>query len=250
MKKKLLILFAVSLLLVTIVACAGEDISAPVSAGAGIVPPIGEIDPDEGIPEDSDPGNDLVLDEGDDRSGQDGEDGFNAEIAEYFSITGIITNIEERDGLKRLEIEDTDGNPAVLVLNDETVFPFSADFAVGDEVTGWYLTNRPMIMIWPPEYSIDVLASRTGDDRNIKVDRFLLWDGDSIEHLMLSQDGMFAFLVNSDTEIILADGQEFTDGSLENRRIIVIYGMSTRSIPEQATADKLIVLFEDAVAYG
>ena len=250
MKKILLILFTVCFLTVLTVACAGEDVTAPVSANAGIVPPIGEIDPDEGLPEEGDSGDDLVIDEDVDRPGQDGEDELNTGIAEYFSVTGIIISIEERDGLKRIEIEDADGNPAILVLHDYTVFPFSTDFAVGDEVTGWYLTNRPMIMIWPPEYSIDVLASRMGDDRNIKVDRFSLWDGDSIEQLMISQDGMFAFLVNSDTEIILEDGWDFSDGSLENRLIIVIYGMSTRSIPEQATADKLIVMFEDAVSYG
>jgi len=156
MKKVLMSLFAVSLCAILVVACAGEGVTpvAPVRAGAdvGIVPPVGEIDTDEGEAEDY-----LTIeDDAIDLSGQN-DDMINGEIDEYFSITGIIVSIEERDGLKRLEIEDTNGNPAVLVLNDDTEFPFSADFSVGDEVTGWYPTNMPMIMIWPPEYNISTI---------------------------------------------------------------------------------------------
>jgi len=244
MKKILLVLLAAGLIVVSTVACAGQGVTPAAGGDVGVVPLPDIIDPDE-----EDPGDLIIEDDGIDLPDQGGNN-FDEAISEYFSITGIVVNMEERDGLRRIEIEDLDGNPAVLVLNDETVFPFSTDYAVGDEVTGWYLTNMPMIMIWPAEYSVDVLVSRMGDDRNIKADRFVTWEADTTEGFMISQDGMLAFKVDEDTEIILADGQDFQDGSLEGRRIVVIYGISTRSIPEQATADKLIVLFEGIVPVG
>jgi len=248
MKKLILILFAVSLLTVSVVGCAGTA----VSPGAGAAPPAEQPAPEPSPEPDiediddwsaiGDENVDIILP-------GEGEDPNFDVIAEYFSVTGIVASVEQRDGFTRIEIEDADGNPAVLVLSDETVFPFSSDFAVGDEVTGWYLTNAPMIMIWPAEYSVAVLASRMGDDRNIKVDRFFASDISSDRYL-ISQDEMFMFKMDENTEIVLADGQDFSDGELEGRRIVVIYGMSTRSIPEQATAEKLIVLFEDIVPLG
>ena len=247
MKKALFILLALSFLMVTAVACGGSE----VTPGAGSAPaPAPAEEPD--VIEDLDTGNedDTALEDVDIVLPGEGEDHFSDTNHPYYlSITGVVAGMEERDGLRRIEIEDMDGNPAILVLNDETVFPFSTDFAVGDEVTGWFEANAPMIMIWPPEYSIAVLASRMGDDRNIKVDRFNASEL-SHEKYYISQDEMFMFSTDDNTEIILADGEDFKDGLLEGRRIVVIYGRSTRSIPEQATADKLIVLFESIVPLG
>jgi len=167
-------------------------------------------------------------------------------ISEYFYITGTIESIEREDGMIRVTIEDEHGNPAVLVLSEDTVFPFSEEFEVGDIVTGWYLTNAPMILIWPAEYNIAVLAAGAPEDGNIKVDRFSAMENNE-DGLMLSQDGAFAFRVDENTQIILANGDDFTTGDIEGRRIIVIYDVSTRSIPEITTATKLIVLYEDIV---
>ena len=67
---------------------------------------------------------------------------------------------------------------------------------------------------------------------------------------MISEDGMFAFKTDENTEIVLANGDDFSGGDIEGRRIAVIYDISTRSIPEMATASKLIVLFEDIMPLG
>ena len=49
---------------------------------------------------------------------------------------------------------------------------------------------------------------------------------------------------DENTEVILEDGIEFIGDDFDGRRIVVIYGISTRSIPEMAVASKLIVLYE------
>jgi len=172
--------------------------------------------------------------------------GDNAMIAHYFSIAGTVVSIEEIYNTIRLYIEDDYDNPAVLVLTENTVYPFSDEPAVGDTVTGWYVTDAPMIAIWPAEYNIAVLVAGAPEGSNLRVDRFNTW-ADGEEGYMLSQDGMFAFRTDENTQVVLANGDDFTGGDIEGRRIVVIYDISTRSIPEFATASKLIVLYEDAV---
>lgn len=168
----------------------------------------------------------------------------------YLSVTGTVVSIDEYESDQiyiRINIEDADGNPAVLMINNErTVYPFESECEVGDVVTGYYLAGAPMIMIWPPQYSTVVLIAGIPEGNNVKADRFTTME-DRDDGYMISGDGMFAFRIDEETEIILADGRDFSDGDIEGRRLVVIYDISTRSIPEFATARKVIVLFEDIV---
>jgi len=167
----------------------------------------------------------------------------------YLSVTGTVDSVEkleDQEGWIRVNIKDADGNPAALNLKDNTVYPFESELAVGDTVTGYYLANAPTILIMPPQYNISVLVAGMPNDNNVKVDRFYAWE-DNADGFLLSQAGTFAFRVNEDTEIILANGDDFSDGDYIGRRIVAIYNASTKSNPELATATKLIVLYEDAV---
>jgi len=169
------------------------------------------------------------------------------ELPYYLSVTGTVVSVEELGNGYRIFIDDADGNPAHLDVTDRTVFPFASEVDVGDAVTGYYLTNAPMPLIWPPRYNIAVLVAGAPDDLRAVVDRFYDWEGHT-EDFLLSQGGSFAFKVDENTEIVLANGDDFRDGDYVGRRIVAIYGVSTRSIPELATASKLIVLYEDIMA--
>ena len=245
MKKILLILLAVSLIAVSTAGCAGQGIT-PEAAGAANEPEV-IICYDELIVE----GESELDRDIDDTSvrRKAGDPDHYTEIPGLFSVTGIVMEIEENEGLIFVSIEDLEGIPAVFVITEDTVFPFENEINVGDTITGWYRTDIPMILIWPSQYALVALAAGTPDDVNIRADRFFTWE-DGEEGYVLSQDEMFAFRIDENTEIILADGQDFRDGELSSRRIVVIYGASTESIPELATADKLIVLFEDIVPAG
>ncbi|MCL2820705.1 MAG: hypothetical protein FWD38_07735 [Oscillospiraceae bacterium] len=235
MKKILLILMGIVLLSVAAIGCAGPEI---VPGASGDVEPHPMPTPDVIIDDSQDLTDDTNTPEPNDGS-QFGDIGQQV----FMNVSGIVVSIETVEGLTHVEIEDTDGNPAILVLSDETVFPFSAEVAIGDTVQGWYCANSPMIMIWPPQYTIEVLAVNMSDSQNIKVDRFHAWGEDGMGQF-ISTDEMFVFMTDENTEVVLQDGQDFSDGDFNNRRIVVIYGPSTRSLPEIATAEKLIVLFE------
>jgi len=197
------------------------------------------------------PEEDVILEEDEDEFYEEDESLIDAEIPmipDYYSIMGTIMSVEEIDDMIRVTIEDEYENPAVFVLSENTIFPFEKEFEVGDVITGWYATNAPMILIWPAEYTIAVLAAGAPEDANITVDRFDVWE-DSTEDMMISHDGLFAFRTDADTEIVLANGDDFTGGDLAGRRIVVVYDISTRGIPETATARFVIVLYEDIVAF-
>jgi len=81
-------------------------------------------------------------------------------------------------------------------------------------------------------------------DMSVKASRFETWEGNDNGYF-ISQDGSFAFRTDENTEAILEDGIEFIGDEFCGRFIIVIYGASTRSIPEMTVAEKLIVLYEN-----
>jgi len=170
-------------------------------------------------------------------------------LSYYLPVTGKVVSVEEYEGQEgwlKVSIEDQNGNPAVLVLTENTVYPFENGINAGDTVTGYYIANAPMIMIWPPQYTIAILVAGMPDDLNVIADRFNVWEGNQDDYL-LAQGGQFAFKIGEDTEVVLANGDDFTGGNIIGRRLVVIYSMSTRSIPELTTAVKVIVLYEDAV---
>jgi hypothetical protein len=186
----------------------------------------------------------------------------NAEPQPYFvSFTGTVVEVVrmwEQDApdnpwqgtAYRIELEDEDGNTFFFNTDDRTVFPFESEIEEGDVITGYVPANAPMIMIYPPQHTPKVIVAGMPDDQNVQVDRFAEWDNENFP--FLSYGGMFAFAIGEDTEIVTADGDEFEFFhepyvELNNRRMVVIYDVSTRSIPELATAIKVIVLFEDAV---
>jgi hypothetical protein len=103
-----------------------------------------------------------------------------------------------------------------------------------------------------PCYEEDLLRIKSGffpagipEGMNVKAGRFNTWEGN--DGYFISHDGSFAFRIDDDTEVILEDGIDFIGGDLNGRRIMVIYGVSTRNIPEMTTASKLIVLYESVV---
>ena len=170
-------------------------------------------------------------------------------IPHYFSVTGTVVSIDPFEGQEdwqRVSIEDADGNPATLIVTEDTVYPFESEIKVGDTVTGYYLSEAPMVMIWPPQYTTAILVAGIPGDSSVRADRFYAWD-DHTDDYLINTDKSFAFLIDGNTEIILANGDDFSDGDIEGRRLVVIYSISTRSIPELATATKVIVLYEDAV---
>lgn len=164
----------------------------------------------------------------------------------YLSFTGTVKELEDKnDGLIRVYLEKDDGTPAYFILSDDTYYVNNVEIEVGKEITGYYESGKPMILIYPPQYSIDIVAPVL-DNGFIKADKF---DSD-----LLSKDKTLKLNISEDTEILWEKGTVMNwikaptvtelELALSNRQLIVFYNFTTKSIPAQTTPTKVIVLSE------
>ncbi|QUH21376.1 copper amine oxidase N-terminal domain-containing protein [Alkaliphilus sp. B6464] len=159
----------------------------------------------------------------------------------YFnSFSGVVKEIRDFEGVegsKFVLVEGEQGSLANIVISKDTYIVDDAEIAVGSTITGFYKANAPMIMIYPAQYNAEVVAVEN-KDQNIKVDVF--------NKDLISADNLLKLNISDDTEIILEDGEPF-EGDLENRKLVVTYDVSTKSIPAQTNPIKIVVLFEQPV---
>jgi hypothetical protein len=259
MKKAVLFLLSVGLIAGAAVACGGTDVEKEVSA-LGIIPFSFDFYDDDYTEGDfmtgnnefeftdedsfSDWGSDITFDDINIILPCEGEDcHLDTTIPFYRTISGNVISIETR-GMTYVTIEDTDGAITILLVGEDTLFPFSDNITVGGYVTGWYLTNAPAPAIYPPQLKAAVLAAEKPEGVNVRVNLFKTWENND-NGFFISHDGSFAFRTDENTKVILEDGIEFIGDEFDGRRIVVIYGVSTRSIPEIAVASRLIVLYEN-----
>ncbi|NLF43275.1 MAG: copper amine oxidase N-terminal domain-containing protein, partial [Bacteroidales bacterium] len=158
----------------------------------------------------------------------------------FGSFTGTVVSISESEhaeGVKYYTVENEEKAPAVIVVSSKTYILDNEEISVGSKITGYYNANAPMIMIYPPQYSTEIVVVER-EDRNVKVDFF---DMDYV-----SSDNSLKLNISEDTVIVSENGEAFT-GELANRKLVVVYGPSTRSIPAQTTPEKIVVLDEDVI---
>lgn len=164
--------------------------------------------------------------------------------AYYGSFTGTVKQISQSQSdktLKYILLEGKDGEIANIVVSASTYYVDNVKVEVGSKITGYYVADAPMFTIYPPQYTVDVVAAST---QNIKVDVF--------DKELVSADGMLKLNLSDKTQILLRDGSVFKakgKGVLKNRRLVVFYDVSTRSIPAQTTPTKIVLLSKKQVEY-
>ena len=159
--------------------------------------------------------------------------------ASYLSFSGTVKEIEARrpagmEGLKYVFVENEEGQEAYFVISPDTYILNEEELEVGAKITGFYDASKPMLMIYPPQYPVEVIA--VNQDDNIKLDVF---DQD-----LVSADGMLKLNISAETEIVAQDGTTYEE-ELSNKKLVVLFGSSTKSIPAQTNPIKVIVLQED-----
>lgn len=168
----------------------------------------------------------------------------------YLSYTGIVNEIEKvNENLSRVYLENEDGSIANFILNENTYYADNVKIEKGLSITGYYEAGKPMILIYPPQYTIDIVTP-VYEKGFIKADKF--------DSNLLSMDKQLKINISDDTEIIWENNTEINwfvkptieelETTLSNRTLIVYYDFTTKSIPSQTTPTKIIVLsqqFED-----
>lgn len=169
-------------------------------------------------------------------------------VSRFASYSGIIKTISKGDNSTTLLIEGDEDNNVMFIISNDTYIGDDVKLEEGEKVVGYYDVTKPMTLIFPPQYNIEVLSSQTSDT-NEKVDKF--------DNELISIDNFLKLNLSTDTKIVLKDGikMELPEKieekdlktlveNLANRKLLVQYTVSTRSIPAQTSPVKIVVLSE------
>ncbi|MCL2407549.1 MAG: copper amine oxidase N-terminal domain-containing protein [Defluviitaleaceae bacterium] len=148
-------------------------------------------------------------------------------------------------GTLRITIINENGGRAIFITTPDAFLADGVNLTVGASLTGWFDTNAPTNRAYPPTYDAIAFTLYAEGPPFVKFDRF--------DENLLSFDGQLKLNVSEDTPIILQDGTEFqlfgqtVEEALANRKLLVFYSITTRSIPPQTPPDLIVVFFEIAV---
>jgi hypothetical protein len=167
-------------------------------------------------------------------------DKLNKESKSYFNFfLGAVKEIKDYKavaGSKIILVESESGELANIIVSKDTYVLNNTEIKIGSEITGYYKADAPMIMIYPMQVSAEV-AVVDYKDQIVKIDVF--------NKDLVSADGFLKLNVSNDTEILSQDGKPFK-GEFANRKLVVTYGVSTKSIPSQTTPTRIVVLNDAA----
>ncbi|MCL1924396.1 MAG: copper amine oxidase N-terminal domain-containing protein [Defluviitaleaceae bacterium] len=121
---------------------------------------------------------------------------------------------------------------------DEYTF-ILGEIEVGANITFYTRPDMPVGQSYPPFFgSVAAIVVESEELLNHKVDMFL---DSEVEGRLISQDGSLLIQIGENTQIVDASGNAY-EGNISGRNLLVTFGISTRSIPEQATPNKIVVL--------
>ena len=174
--------------------------------------------------------------------------------SEYAHIDGTITEIKDFIGTNGKPVK---GKQIVRIEKDESVWnavidsgtyfitvgkPNKKSMSVGDDIRVFYNAKNPMILIYPPQFNAEFAALNLDEATSVTIGRFDENFIDSENNLKLN--------IADTTEIVYEDGKIFEGetSDLVNRKIVVVYSVTTKSIPAITTPEKIIIMYEKAVA--
>ncbi len=160
------------------------------------------------------------------------------EQSNFIKLTGTTSKIEQRtnETLYTL-IEKQDDLFAITVQNNTLVFDNTGKpvkLKEGMAFTAYVNKNKPMILIYPPQYTPEVVIIHTEAMGTAEIGIF---DQD-----LVNQTNSLKLHVADQTEITNLVGDVLKQEDIVNKEVIVFYDITTRSIPAQTTPSKIIVL--------
>ncbi|WP_431029945.1 stalk domain-containing protein [Lysinibacillus sp. LZ02] len=157
----------------------------------------------------------------------------------FIKLTGTFPAFEKRDnGTYYALIEQQDDMFSIVVGEDTVVVDNTGktvELQEGMEFTAYVNGNKPMILIYPPQYSPDLIVVQTEEMSFAKVAQFD--ENFANEELKLN--------ISEDTVIENLSGTALQAEDIVGKDVAVFYTFTTFSIPAQTTPSKIIVLSYD-----
>ncbi|QTD43124.1 stalk domain-containing protein [Sporosarcina sp. Te-1] len=160
---------------------------------------------------------------------------------DFVKFTGTIEKVETRENSTHYYVKEGEQEGYLVVTKDTLVFDNTgkkAELKKGDKVTGYTDGDKPMIMIYPPQYSPDVVILETEEPGSVAIGKF--------NEDLLNDSLSLKLHVSDKTELSSVSGKKVTADDLHGKDLVVFYTITTRSIPAQTTPEKIVVLDEVA----
>ncbi|AXI00785.1 copper amine oxidase N-terminal domain-containing protein [Sporosarcina sp. PTS2304] len=155
----------------------------------------------------------------------------------FIKVEGTIENVEKSEDVTLYTIKQGEETPILAVTEDTLIFDNTgkkAELKKGDTVSGYTDADKPMILIYPPQYSPEAVIVEKTTDATAVVGMF---DDELIDpHLKLQ------LTIDDKTELSSVSGKKVKTEDLKGQNLLVFYTATTRSIPAQTTPEKVIVL--------
>ncbi|MFJ3387973.1 stalk domain-containing protein [Lysinibacillus sp. NPDC086135] len=155
----------------------------------------------------------------------------------FIKIAGTIENVEKRDDSTYYTVKEEE-NTNVFVVNDDTLVFDNTGKEVklqkGDKVTAYTYANKPMLMIYPPQYNPEVIIVETKEMGTVEVDFF--------NKELVNTDNTLKLNVGKETELLSLSGKKVKAEDLAEQHLLVFYTIATMSIPAQTPPSKVVVL--------
>lgn len=160
----------------------------------------------------------------------------------YLSYTGKVTEIADHsaDGGRRLSMESEEQGPANPVITEDCFILGGEDIKVGDTITLYYESGRPMILIYPPQYNAAIVVVHPAG----AVEEADEMAADLFDQDLVSKNGLIKLTPGEKTEILDREGNAYT-GSLSDSLLLVFYqpeAAAAENTPEEVTPTKIIRL--------
>ncbi len=158
----------------------------------------------------------------------------------FMSFSGVVTSIQPAAMMggrydncsQMITVENEAGNVVNFRVNAETYVLDQITLYESLPITVFYNGNAAAPLIYPPQYTADVVAPQL-EDQMITVGWF--------NNMLMSSDQSLKLNLAPSTTVVTANNQTFM-GNPGGHVLIVLYSQMTRSIPPQTTPDKVIVL--------
>lgn len=155
----------------------------------------------------------------------------------FVKVEGTIDGIEKNDELTLYTIKGKEESSALAINKETLIFDNTgkkAELKKGDKVSAYTHADKPMIMIYPPQYTPDVVIVEKDKENTAVVGIF---DDELVDPYLKLQ-----LNIDDNTDISSASGNKVKADDLKGKDLLIFYKETTRSIPAQTTPEKVVVL--------
>ena len=128
----------------------------------------------------------------------------------------------------------------MLVVNQDTATIQALDkIEKGQKIRGFYRKDMPMILIYPPVINPEFIMISSEDTKNFVKHSYF-------DESLTSIDNNLKLNISDSSVLIDKHGKSIDIEKLKNKDLVVVYDVSTKSIPAQTNPKQVIMLEKDA----